>query len=279
MLRTANPAQRTDIFGPTQKWQDLEERGVAVPPKDLSQAEPGKMSVAGTANKTLILLGLCAATAVFTWNLVAPSGAAPPRIGYGAPLIGGTLVGFLFAVVTIFKPRIAPFTAPMYALAEGVALGSLSALVAHMYGTTEDGILKPNYAMVTQAVLLTFGVLGTMLVAYSTRLIKPTRRLQAGIVAATGGVALVYMATWIMGLFGAGIPYIHDSGPIGIGFSLVVIVIAALNLVLDFDYVETGVRAGADKRYEWYAGFSLLITLVWLYIEILRLLAKLQSRD
>ncbi|RMH30130.1 MAG: Bax inhibitor-1/YccA family protein [Planctomycetota bacterium] len=279
MLRTANPAQRTDIFGPAQKWEDLEARGVAVPPRDAARAEPGKMSVAGTANKTLILLGLCAATAVFTWDLVAPGADGSATIGYGLPLFGGAIAGFIVALVTIAKPRIAPATAPVYALLEGAVLGSVSALYAHEFGTTENGVLTPNYAMIAQAVLLTFGVLGAMLIAYATRLIKPSRKFAAGVVAATGGIALVYVATLVLGLFGVGIPYIHDAGPIGIGFSLFVIVIAALNLVLDFDYVETGVRAGAEKRYEWYAAFSLMITLVWLYLEILRLLSKLQSRD
>ena len=132
--------------------------------------------------------------------------------------------------------------------------------------------------IVLQAVALTLGVLGALLLAYTSRLIKPTENLKLGIVAATGGVFLVYMASWILGIFGVGVPFIHDSGPIGIGFSLVVINIAALNLVLDFDFIETGAAVGAPKYMEWYGAFGLMVTLVWLYLEILRLLAKLRDR-
>jgi uncharacterized YccA/Bax inhibitor family protein len=133
--------------------------------------------------------------------------------------------------------------------------------------------------IVIQAVALTFGTLFCLLLAYKSGLIKATENFKLGVVAATGGIALIYLATMVLGLFGIGIPYIHDSGLIGIGFSLFVVVVAALNLVLDFDFIETGAERGAPKYMEWYASFGLIVTLVWLYIEILRLLAKLRGRD
>ncbi len=279
MLRTNNPTQRNSVFGPAQTWEDLESRGVATPPKEKFKAAPGKMSLQGTINKTLILLGLCAATAVVVWEFVTPGGNAPAQVSYSLPLFGGLVAGLVFAMITIFKPKAAPFTAPLYAISEGAFLGAISGMYAERFGTIENGAVSLNSDMVLQAVMLTFGVLGAMLVAYTTRLIKPTEKLKTGIIAATGAIFLVYMVSIVMSLFGANMPFIHDSGPIGIGISLIIVGVAALNLVLDFDYIETGVNVGAPKYCEWYGGFTLLVTLVWLYLEILRLLGKLQSRD
>ncbi|HST45904.1 MAG TPA: Bax inhibitor-1/YccA family protein, partial [Luteimonas sp.] len=161
----------------------------------------------------------------------------------------------------------APVTAPMYALVEGFFLGAISAMYNHMY----NGI-------VLQAVMLTMGTLFALLFAYRSGLIKATENFKLGVVAATGGIALVYLATIVLGMFNINIPLIHESGLVGIGFSLVVIVIAALNLVLDFDFIETGAEQNAPKYMEWYGAFGLMVTLVWLYLEFLRLLSKLQSR-
>ena len=159
-------------------------------------------------------------------------------------------------------------TAPLYALAEGLFLGGVSSLFEARF---------PGIVM--QAVLLTFGTLFALLMAYRSGLVRATENFKLGVVAATGGIALVYLATIVLGFFGIGIPYIHESGLVGIGFSLFVVVVAALNLVLDFDFIETGVEQGAPKYMEWYGAFGLMVTRVWLYIEFLRLLAKLQSRD
>lgn len=178
-------------------------------------------------------------------------------------LIGGMIVAF----VTIFKKTWAPVTAPLYAVLEGFALGGISAMLEATY----EGI-------VIQAVALTFGTAGCLLIAYKSGVIKATENFRLGVVAATGGVMLIYLATYILGFFGIAIPYIHENGLIGIGFSLVVVVIAALNLVLDFDFIEKGAEHGAPKYMEWYAAFGLMVTLIWLYIEILRLLSKLNSR-
>ena len=179
--------------------------------------------------------------------------------------MGGAIGGFILAMVTIFKKTWAPVTAPLYALVEGFFLGSISA----MYELRFDGI-------VFQAVMLTFGTLFALLMAYRSGLIKATENFKLGVIAATGGIALVYLATIVLGFFGINIPLIHESGIVGIGFSLFVIVIAALNLVLDFDFIENGVEQGAPKYMEWYGAFGLMVTLVWLYIEFLRFAVEAQ---
>ena len=280
MMRTHNPTQRTEVFGAAQTWADLEARGVAVPHAEKHVAAPGTMSLQGTINRTLVLLGLCSATAMLTWEMVTPGGNAPYHIGYGAPLFGGMIVGLILAMVTIFKPKASPVTAPLYAIAEGFFLGAVSGMYAENFATQDgDGGIVLNTGLVIQAIMLTFGVLAAMLLAYTTRLIKPTEKFKTGVVAATGAICLVYLVSIVMSLFGGTMPFIHDTGPIGIGISLVIVTIAALNLVLDFDFIEKGVNAGAPKHLEWYGGFTLLVTLVWLYLEILRLLSKFQSRD
>ena len=179
----------------------------------------------------------------------------------------GLLGGFIIAMVTVFKRQWAGLTAPAYALLQGLALGGISAMFELQY----PGI-------VIQAVGLTFGTLAVLLLAYKTGLIKPTENFRLMIVAATGGIALLYLVSFVMGFFGSSVGFIHSNGLFGIGFSLFVVAIAALNLVLDFDFIEAGAEQGAPKYMEWYGAFSLMVTLVWLYLEILRLLAKLRSR-
>ena len=183
-------------------------------------------------------------------------------------LVGG-IGGFIVALVTVFKKTWAPVTAPLYALLEGLFVGAVSA----MFEASFPGI-------VMQAVMLTMGVLASLLLAYKSGLIKATENFKLGVVAATGGIALLYLVNIGMRLFGLdGIGFIHEASWMGIAFSGFVVVIAALNLVLDFDFIESGVDAGAPKYMEWYGAFGLVVTLVWLYLEILRLLSKLQSRD
>lgn len=256
MIRSGNPALKESTF--------LDLGSGAVVSRDA-----GAMTLNGTVNKTGILLLLSVLTAAFAWNqsiVMGPDGpaVAPGVVGY---MLGGAIGGFILAMVTIFKKTWAPVTAPLYALVEGFFLGSISA----MYELRFDGI-------VFQAVLLTFGTLFALLMAYRSGLIKATENFKLGVVAATGGIALVYLATIVLGFFNINIPLIHESGMVGIGFSLFVIVIAALNLVLDFDFIENGVEQGAPKYMEWYGAFGLMVTLVWLYIEFLRLLSKLNSR-
>ncbi len=225
------------------------------------------MTLNGTVNKTGILLLLTVITAAFAWSQSMIDTPEGPQIapGAGIYMIGGAIGGFVLALITAFKKEWSPVTAPLYALVEGFFLGSISAMYNHVY----EGI-------VMQAVMLTFGTLFALLFAYRSGLIKATENFKLGVVAATGGIFLIYLASFVLGLFGVNVPYIHESGIIGIGFSLFVVVVAALNLVLDFDFIESGVEAGAPKYMEWYGAFGLMVTLVWLYIEFLRLLAKLR---
>ena len=220
------------------------------------------MTVDGVVMKSALLIVLLVASGVVGWQ-----GTEATETGVELPgwLFVAVLGGLGVAVLTIFKPLLARFTAPLYAVLEGLVLGAISAA----YEIRFDGI-------VLQAVGLTIGVFVMMLVAYATRLVKVTERFRLGVVAATGAVFLVYLVTMVMRLFGSDVAFIHSSGPFGILFSLAVVGIAALNLMLDFDLIEKGVAAQAPKRLEWYAGFGLLVTLVWLYLELLRLLSKVR---
>ena len=234
----------------------------------LVQGDTGAMTLNGTVNKTAFLLVLTLAGALFTWSQFSAALAAG-NPGAVMPYVwGGAIGGFIVALVTVFKKQWAPVTAPLYAALEGLFLGAVSA----MFELRFPGI-------VMQAVGLTFGTLAALLLAYRSGLVKATENFKLGVVAATGGIALVYLASIVLGFFNIRIPMIHESGIVGIGFSLFVVVIAALNLVLDFDFIESGVDAGAPKYMEWYGAFGLMVTLVWLYIEFLRLLSKLQSRN
>jgi uncharacterized YccA/Bax inhibitor family protein len=239
MFRTGNPALKETTF-----------RGMA-------RALPGEaMTLQGTVNKTGIALLILLGAASFVWN----AEVFQPFILIG--LIGGLVT----ALVTIFKKTAAPYTTPLYAAFEGLLLGGIS----RMFELTYPGI-------VINAVALTFGTLAALLAAYSARIIRPSENFKLGIFAATGAIALLYMVSMVLGFFGVRVPYIHDSGPIGIAFSVFVVAIAALNLVLDFDFIERGAEAGVPKYMEWVGAFGLLVTLVWLYLEILHLLAKLQG--
>jgi uncharacterized YccA/Bax inhibitor family protein len=222
------------------------------------------MTIGGSVIKTGILLVILSLAAAFTWSEVR---AGDLQLAYGL-MIGGAIGGAVLAFVTIFFPKASPITAPIYAALQGLFLGAIS------------GVFEATYqGIVVQAVGLSIGVLAMMLFIYGTGIIRVTQKVRIGIVAATGAVCLVYLVSLVMSLFGARMPFIHESGPIGIGFSVVVVIIAALNLLLDFDFIEQGVRHEAPRYMEWYGGFSLLVTLVWMYLEILRLLAKLRNRN
>lgn len=220
------------------------------------------MTIEGTVNKAFIMLVLLMAGAFVAWNSYFDGGDVIPFA------IGGAILGFVLALVISFAPKTAPYLAPVYAVAEGVFLGAISANYESYY----DGITL-------QAALLTMGIFIALLLAYKTRLIKATENFKLGVFAATAGIALVYLLSWVLGMFGVTVPYLHDSTPLGIGISVFIVIIAALNLVLDFDFIENGARQGAPKYMEWYGAFGLLVTLVWLYLEIIRLLAKIRSRD
>ena len=217
-----------------------------------------KMTINGTVNKTAISLLLLVGTGYITFTSINPG-----------ILIACGIGGLIVAIITVFKKEWAPITVPIYAILEGGALGGIS----FMYNSLYDGI-------VTNAIFLTVGILLSLLTAYRSGLIKPTENFKLGIVAATGGIAIVYLINFVMGFFGSsmGIMQIDNASPMSIGFSIIVVIIAALNLVLDFDFIEEASEKGAPKYMEWYGAFGLLVTLIWLYLEILRLLAKLNSR-
>lgn len=220
------------------------------------------MTLTGAVVKTAVLVVILLVTASYTWGQAA---AGETTLAYGL-LIAGCIGGFLVALLTVFVPRYSPVTAPAYAALEGLALGAVSAVFEAQYP-----------GVVIQAVGLSVGVLAVMLFVYGTGVIRATERFKIGVVAATGAVCLVYLVDVVASFFGTRLPFIHESGLVGIGFSLVVVVIAALNLILDFDFIQQGVGRQAPKYMEWYGGFSLLVTLVWMYLEILRLLAKLRN--
>jgi len=222
------------------------------------------MTISGTVNKTGILLLLALATSAWTWNMFMNSRTAE---SVGGLALLGVIGGFIMAIVTVFKKEWSPVTAPLYALLEGLVLGSVSAIFELRW---------PGLPI--QAVSLTFGVLVVLLLAYRSRLIPVTDKFRIGIVAATGGIALFYVAQFILGFFGIHFTAVNSSSPIGIGFSVLVVIIASLNLVLDFDFIERGAQAGAPKYMEWYGAFGLMVTLIWLYFEMLRLLSKLRDR-
>lgn len=253
-MRTANPALRDEVFNRSV----TEGRTLGI---------TNTMTIGGAVNRTFILLIITIGVSVFSWKqyLYGVSTGNPTAF---MPLFwGGLILGFIVGLVTVFKKAWSPVTAPIYAACEGAFLGGISAIFESQY----PGI-------VFQAVVGTFGTLFALLAAYRSGLIKATENFKLGVMAATGGIAFIYLLTIILGFFKIQIPYIHESGTIGILFSVFVVVIAALNLVLDFDFIENGERVGAPKYMEWYAAFGLLVTLVWLYLEILRLLAKLRSR-
>ena len=221
------------------------------------------MTLQGTVNKTGVLLLCVVITAAWTWGIAhsqTPEAALPW-------MTGGLVGGLVFALVTIFKKEWSPITSPIYALCEGLVLGGISALLERTY---------PGIAI--QAMGLTFGVTAVMLMLYRTGVLRATPKFTVGVVAATGGIFVVYMVDLILGIFGRHVPLLNSAGPLGIGVSAVIVIIAALNLILDFDFVETGVHARAPKYMEWYGAFGIMVTLVWMYLEILRLLSKMRQR-
>jgi len=222
------------------------------------------MTINGTINKVGIMLLLVIAAAAYTWNMV--MGAEAGRAGTLA--IAGAIGGFVVAMITVFRPQSSAITAPIYAILEGLFLGAISAIINAQY---------PGVAF--QAVLLTIGTLFTMLFLYRSGRIRATPKFRRGVLMATGAVFFAYLISWIMSLFGMPMGFMHSAGPLGILINLVIIVIAALNLILDFDFIEKGSQMGAPKFMEWYGAFGLIVTLIWLYIEFLRLLARFSGRD
>jgi uncharacterized YccA/Bax inhibitor family protein len=247
LFKTANPALGQNTF------------------RDVAGYGGDTMTVSGAVNKAGILMLLCVASAAWTWNRFFATG-DPSSV---AGLLGiGAIGGLVLAVVTVFKKEWAGITAPLYSLAEGLVLGGISAMFEMRY----KGIA-------IQAVMLTFGTMVALLLVYRTGIIKVTDKFRIGVVAATGGIALFYLAQFVLSFFHISFHAVNSGSPVGIAFSLLVVGVAALNLVLDFDLIEQGARYNAPKYMEWYCAFALMVTLIWLYLEMLRLLAKFRSRD
>lgn len=266
-MRTSNPALSDKAFARVAEREPgwAAPTGVPPAPDEVSpwQSVTDRMTVGGTVSATAVLLVLLSIGAVVGWNAVdtAPDGTVD--------LPGWVLIALFgalgLAIATIVRPQWARITAPLYAITEGVVVGAIS----NLYEREFDGI-------VLQAAIGTFGVLGVMLFIHATRIIRVTDKFRMGVVMATGAIALMYVVSMVFRLFGSEIPFLHDTGAIGILISVAIVVVASLNLLLDFDFVERGVAAGAPKATEWYAAFGLVLTLVWLYLELLRLLSKLQ---
>jgi uncharacterized YccA/Bax inhibitor family protein len=230
------------------------------------------MTLNGTINKTGLMLLLVIAGAVFTWGkFFGVFNSENPQEAMSAVmpwLLVGGIGGLIAALVTSFRPKSAAISAPVYAVLQGVFLGGISAIFESSYS-----------GIVMRAVALTLGVFVVMLMLYRSRVIKVTDKFRMGVLAATGGIALVYLASFIAGLFGVNVSFLHDSSTLSIGISLVVVGVAALNLMLDFDFIEKASGSGAPKHMEWFGAFGLMVTLIWLYLELLRLLSKLGRRE
>jgi uncharacterized YccA/Bax inhibitor family protein len=247
MMRSSNPAMSARIY----------ERATTT-------GQTGAMTINGTINKIGILILLVIAGAAYTWNMVTGENPA----GAQTYVIIGAIGGLIAAMVTIFRPQSAAITAPIYAILEGLFLGGISAMINMQY----QGIPF-------QAVLLTLGTLFTMLFLYRSGRIRATPKFRRGILMATGAIFFAYIISFVFSLFGMNLGFMHSSGPLGILINLVILVVAALNLIMDFDFIERGAKAGAPRFMEWYGAFGLLVTLVWLYIEFLRLLSRFAGRD
>jgi len=222
------------------------------------------MTINRTINKIGLMLLLVIGAAAYTWKIV--MGENPGSAGTLA--IAGAIGGFIMAMITVFRPQSSAITAPIYAILEGLFLGAISAVINARY---------PGVAF--QAVLLTIGTLFTMLFLYRSGYIRATPKFRRGVMMATGAVFFAYLISWIMGMFGMSVGFMHSNGPLGILINLAIIVVAALNLIMDFDFIEKGSQMGAPKYMEWYGAFGLMVTLIWLYIEFLRLLSRFAGRD
>ncbi len=249
MLVSSNPTFGRDVFASTREFGSE------------------TMTVSGTVNKCFFLLALVFASAVWSWQETSKQILGLEGGSFPTLVMVGAIVGFVLGLVTVFFKKASPYTSPAYALAEGVVLGAISAVMEQRYG-----------GIVFQAVLGTFGTFFFMLFLYRSKMVQATDSFKRGMGAALAGVCFIYLISFIMGLFGKHIPYIHESGPIGIAFSCIVVGLAAFSFILDFDNIESGERLRAPKYMEWYGAFGLLVTLVWLYIEVLRLLSKFRER-
>jgi len=292
MFRTSNPAWRNDAFQPAQTWSDLDRQGrthtvpgasaeaeAVASARSAQRERSGTMTVQGVVNKTSFLLFLCVCTALVAWNITT---SADPIVSPRLLVWGGFIGGFITGLVCIFAPKSTPITAPIYALFEGFAVGGISALYAMHFAerSQTDGSIQLNTNLIFNAALITFGILGGMLLGYKVGIIRSGPVFRRVVITGIIGAICYGIVAWIATMFGSfSLASVYDptnGGLISIGFSVLMVGLASATLVLDFDIVEVGVANRAPRYYEWYAGFALLMSLVWLYLEVLRLLAKLR---
>lgn len=270
MIRTNNPALKPGVFT---GWS--QNPGMELGSSGRAAALPRSttMTLQGTVNATMILLSITTAFAVLTWWLIAN------HIEAALPVfIGSSIVGIITAIAICMRPANATWAAPLYAVTEGVFVGAISLVYARYAAGTKLGGATGT-GIILQAGLLTFGITFALLMAYKSRLIKATENFKLGVVAATGGICLFHLVVIVMRLCGLQLPWLWDGGVISLAIAGFIVVVASLNLVLDFDFIEEGSNSGAPKHMEWYGAFGLLVTLVWLYVSLLRLLALLSRRD
>ena len=310
MFRSGNPTLNNSAFQSAQSWTDLEAQGrFSEETRAAAATKAGNAShftIQGAVNKTALAIAICAVTAVFAWNLSLTGdedgGFAVTGIGWGVTF-GGMIVGLVLGLIIAFVPKAAPFLTPLYAIAEGFFVGGISAVYALMVPTESErvgdasldsgGLIlaqassgnftdQLNHELVINAVLLTFGIAGGLLAAYSFKLIRPNRMFYNITLVGTLGVVMYGVIAMVASLFGsysmASVYDPNNGGLLAIGFSLLVVGLASMNLVLDFDMITNAARNRAPKYMEWYGAFGVLVTLVWLYISLLRLLAQLQAR-
>ena len=250
LFRTSNPAMKDSVFSKI-------------------ATDSSSMTIRGSVNKTLILLALAIASGAYTWRVFTTS--IDPN-AFVPWMFGGMIGGLIMSLIVIFRPKTAAWAAPIYAIFEGLFLGAISAWFEYSFGAQFPGI-------VLTAVAITALTLLVMLMLYRSGIVKMNNKLRGGIITATGTVALFYLVTLVMSLFGADTTVVHGSGMLSIGISVVIVIIAAMNFLLDFEFIEKGSAAGMPKYMEWYGAFGLMLTIVWLYLEILKLLAKLANRS
>lgn len=271
MFRTNNPTMKSEVFARPQTWGDFlgEKGGLGV------RTGPKVMTLSGTIIKSMVLLGICSVTALASYQAFYKDAGTLGLLG-----IGGLLIGLVLGLIITFRRHTAPYLAPIYAVCEGAFVAWASAFwAAYAAGAgkgTKAGLLGTD--IILQAGLLTFGISAAMLIAYSTRLIRPSQKVIGAIAAVTGGVLIFSLGSFVMSMIFPGFMSNMWSSPIGIALAGFIVVLAAANLVIDFAVVEDGVKNGAPKYMEWYAGFGLLVTVVWLYVSILRLLALLRGK-
>lgn len=298
MFRTANPAFNNDAYKPAQTWDDLgpsqevlgTDDSVAAARRVSRESRPSTMTINGTVTKSSLLIATCAIVAMVTWGLsnIGTNEAGEIVANTGVvmgSLFGGLLLGLLLFFVTMFKPQISTYTAMPYAACEGAFVGGISAMYATRFATESDGgALAPNTGLILNAGLLTFGIFGGLLAAYAMKLVRPNKTFYNITIVGTIGVCLygliAMVASFAFGSYDLISVYDpNNGGLLSVGFSLLLVGLASANLVLDFDQINVAVKNKAPRYMEWFSGMALLVTLVWLYVEVLRLLAKLQSRD